>query len=289
MNAKDADHRIAREGKNQRRGRLEILLKRFRRPVTGGFIRSCYGWLPLWLIAAGSAYAAIPGAAPWRTDPPGLSGTTYQRWTFDTADNPASPEVSYGSVGGSQATLTVGGEEPYLGPYWYLEVDGREGVWYSSPLTRLNLVILNNPVSAREIWIEVGYKGQINDYSCVSVGGGGSIWQLDFAVEGDLWKRFVYYGRDEPGTEADFFSIDISGYIDYAGVDTIGGAIPRPSPDFHDDDFIDFYDYAYMAGQWMVRNNIQEWAETGADLSMNGQVEYRDLAILAGYWLETKE
>jgi hypothetical protein len=270
---------------------LEVAARLAGRTARAGVIDPAYG-LALVVLAASAAATAsepIPADPPWRTDPPGLSGTTYQKWTFDDDDNPAAPEILYNPNGGVQAALTVGGQEPYLGPYWYLEVDGAGGVWYASPLTRLNLTIPNSPVIAREIWIEVGYKGQIDDYSFVSVGGGGSIWQLDFAVEGDLWKRFVYYCRDEPGTEADFFSIDISGYIDYASVDTVGGEIPRPSPDFHDDDFIDFFDYSYMAAQWLVRNNLQEWAETSTDLSMNGQVEYKDLAILAGYWLSAIE
>lgn len=150
------------------------------------------------LIAAmASAHDLFP--PQWR----GLPGTTYQEWTFDDADDPASPEVIDNPYGSAIADITVGS----FGTGWWEQLPGvgdQTGYW---DLGEGNIIIdIDNtdvPNPFKEIWIQVTYYKDINAAPIVDVPGGVFLSsQLEVPVEhvptGGDWVLDQYIFRIYP-------------------------------------------------------------------------------------------
>ena len=66
------------------------------------------------LVVLAASTVAQGDAPPWH----GQDGTTYQKWTFDTADNPADPSSVSNPYGDPTASIVVGD----LGSGWQPEI-----------------------------------------------------------------------------------------------------------------------------------------------------------------------
>ncbi|MBN2136544.1 MAG: hypothetical protein JW720_01935 [Sedimentisphaerales bacterium] len=164
----------------------------------------------------------------------GDEGTTYQKWTFDDDDgNPALPkipEIDENPYGTAEATISG------IGVGWAEEFYGRSGVWGNHPnAVEISLYIPNSDVRNpwKEIWLEIGYKGDIQeiyvdpvpDADFVSL-----IYQNTVVVDPtNGWKLGIYAWHIEPNPDAEIIflsAIGTGGFIDYIEVDTI--CIPAP-------------------------------------------------------------
>lgn len=168
------------------------------------------------------------GVPVWRTSPPGMGPTTFQHWTFDTNDSVAViPEVYTNAHGTPTADITATGDihDP---AGWYDEYLGEFGVWHADTTTA-TLYIPNNPVTNdyKEIWVEVGFRGILTDYSILDPTAG--ITFLGQNIEGIGWKTLTIGWRIEPNPDEETIYLefhDSGADIDYIIVDTI--CIPEP-------------------------------------------------------------
>lgn len=166
----------------------------------------------------------------WRTNPPGQGTTTYQEWHFDNDSNPAAPEVDNNPFGTATAGITVSGDIHGTQPGWYDQFLGRRGVW-AAETTSLLLLIPNRPEpdDYKEIWVQVGFRGELVDSALTLPGG--TVFPLGSTVtqQGDGWMVLDIGWRIEPNPDweeiyLEFF--DSGADIDYVIVDTI--CIPEP-------------------------------------------------------------
>jgi hypothetical protein len=197
-----------------------------------------------WMILCLMVVSGIAlGSPDWRGDP----FTTYQKWTFDDADNPAAPEVDLNSYGEARADIVVDGYTMGNAPGWYGYYMGRGGVWVGH-VTTITLTIPNNPVANnyKEIWVEVGCRGHfppdvpVAPSEGLSLGEGYSVLtplgsrveDLGFAFTptGDGWRTLVFGLRIYPNPESEtigFTLLNSGANVDYITVDTI--CIPEPA------------------------------------------------------------
>ena len=178
-------------------------------------------------------------AAPiWRTDPPGQATTTYQEWTFDTdpigwqmGDPPPvlNPEVDLNTYGDPTATLVLIGD---LFPGWLELGLDRQGVWFSDDMG-ITLDIPNSDIvnEYKEIWIELGYKGDF-DGASINTENGETITDLGHTIvpDGGQWNILTIGWLIEPNPTSETIHFDLSDsgvYLNYIIVDTI--CIPEPT------------------------------------------------------------
>jgi hypothetical protein len=163
---------------------------------------------------------------------------THQMWTFDDDDNPALPEVDNNPFGDPTARFTVTSPEdplePIVGPSWYLELSGRGGVWFGHPKLNASLWIPNRPEpdQYKEIWLEMGFQGYVDNFSVAPVPSGGIVRQTEYAVidEEDNWKTLILAWYIEPNPYEELLCIGIQNTgakIDYIIVETI--CVPEPA------------------------------------------------------------
>ncbi|MHC4740214.1 MAG: hypothetical protein ACYS9Y_14995, partial [Planctomycetota bacterium] len=113
-----------------------------------------------------SVSLALPTPNVWwdRADP----GATYAEWGFDTGDNPALPENYDGPPGADppEAAITVTGDVYGTAGWYESGFLGRDGVWHGD-MAGVSLEIPNYPLpnQYKEIWVEVGFRGFLIDYS----------------------------------------------------------------------------------------------------------------------------
>jgi hypothetical protein len=100
------------------------------------------------------------GVAHTLIDPPWASadGTTFQEWTFDDGDNPASPEVVRNDYGEAAALITAGD----MGAGWMESLFGfgsQTGFWDLGSAGTMVFDIDNRPEALpyKEIWVQVTY------------------------------------------------------------------------------------------------------------------------------------
>jgi hypothetical protein len=177
---------------------------------------------------------------------------TYQKWTFDDADNPAFAEIDENDFGVPTATITVEGpacgvpagwlsglqdEDPMDGnPDGYL---GRFGVWHSEHTTA-TLFIPNNPVSTpnsyKDVWLTMGFRANLQSqaYSLTAniptTGGIVVEGGIPVVVADDGWYIATIHWRIYPNPLNETINISImdSGAdIDYITVSTV--CIPEPA------------------------------------------------------------
>jgi len=171
------------------------------------------------LLAAPAS--AVPSLGGWweRGDP----GSTYQKWEFSTAADPAIPEINQNPYGPPMADIVQS-----LGHIDYL---GRDGVWVGMPL-KIDLYIPNQPVpnTYKEIWLEIGYCGTLSAIT-VEPHPGGVVVPLTVTPGGTIpWRTAIYGWRIYPNPLDENIMITVGGtgvgYVDYVAVDTI--CIPAP-------------------------------------------------------------
>jgi hypothetical protein len=97
-------------------------------------------------------------------------GTTFQDWTFDDADNPASPEVIRNEYGAAAALIAVGD----MGAGWLGSLPGlgsQTGFWDLGSGGTIVLDIDNRPLALpyKEIWVQVTYFADISAAPVVDV------------------------------------------------------------------------------------------------------------------------
>lgn len=171
----------------------------------------------------GGPVFAVPSMGWTRGDP----GSTYQVWTFNDNDNPAFPELDRNPYGTPEAAISGS---------WATRFMGRSGVWGNYPgALEMSLYIPNREVRSewKEIRIEIGYKGSINELSVDPIPDGDSvelIYQNTVLVDPvHLWYKAIYVWHIEPNPDAEIIFISASGtggFIDYIKVDTM--CIPAP-------------------------------------------------------------
>jgi hypothetical protein len=167
---------------------------------------------------------AVPSLGSWER---GDLGSTYQRWDFSTSDDPAIPETDQNPYGTPVAD--IGGNVFGRIPSYY----GRAGVWGGEPL-EIELYIPNQPVpnTYKEIWLEIGYKGNITGILVQPIPGGNVELILQTNELVDLtngWYKAIYAWRIYPNPIEEKITITATGtggFVDYVAVDTI--CIPAP-------------------------------------------------------------
>ena len=154
----------------------------------------------------------------------GAPGSTHQVWTFDDADNPAVPEVSQNDFGTALATIGGGLYNP--DPEW------QQGVWQGESV-EITMNIPNRPVPDlyKEIWVEIGFRGNLGHYSAIPVPFGGSVEQLSEEIQtvDNDWQKLTVGWRIYPNPDSEricFIFTDVAA-LDYVTVDTI--CIPEPA------------------------------------------------------------
>ena len=180
------------------------------------------------LGAPALALPTLEGTLGWNRGDP---GTTYQKWTFDDADNPAEPEIDenpYGTATATMGTTATGWFGHTVGGFY-----GQTGVWYGEPL-EIELFIPNRESSGgwKEIWLEIGYRGTPT-VSVDPVPSGGTVEPIlqttDLVDETNLWYKSIYAWHIVPNPKEEYINISVTGtggFVDYVAVDTI--CIPAP-------------------------------------------------------------
>lgn len=172
----------------------------------------------------GGPVLAVPSLGWTRGD----AGSTYQVWTFDDGDNPALPEIDENPYGTAEATIINGG--------WATTFMGRSGVWGNHPdALDISLYIPNREARSewKEIWLEIGYKGMIEELVVDPIPGAESVELLYknrvLVDPTNLWYKARYMWHIEPNPDAEIIfisAIGTGGFIDYIKVDTM--CIPAP-------------------------------------------------------------
>ena len=188
------------------------------------------------------------GTPVWQTDPLGTPPTTYQKWTFDDADNPAAPETSANDFGTATASVVVSGSIHGTTSGWKSSYLGRQGVWHGD-FASIDLTIPNQPIANqyKEVWVEVGFRGELlpnpayPDYpgdvygpKLIGYVGGQAVPGVeisrDIVTSEDGWRTLTIGWRIEPNPDREqiYLAFHNSGAdIDYVTVDTI--CIPEPA------------------------------------------------------------
>jgi len=175
------------------------------------------------LITIIAVVVALAGGQAWA-----LPGETSQVWTFDDDDNPAVPEIDLNPYGPATATIT--GAAP---PEWISTLLGRNGVWQTEGSEQIVLDVPNQmvPNPYKEIWIEIGFLGDLFDFSVLPIPVGGIVDETSRSIEdtGAGWKKLTASYRIEPNPERELlcymFSGDIAA-VDYVKVNTV--CVPEP-------------------------------------------------------------
>ncbi len=168
----------------------------------------------------------------WQTNPPGQPPTTYQKWTFDDADNPALPEFFSNQYGIPMAELSTTQVPPdHFG--WLDVVDGRQGVWAGEPLI-ITLTIPNRPISDeyKEIWLEMDFQPMLEWINVTPNPVCGSVVEIyrDISLVDSQWKKLIIGWRIEPNPSEETICISVmgtGGFVDYITVDTV--CVPEPA------------------------------------------------------------
>jgi hypothetical protein len=158
--------------------------------------------------------------------PPWLRGqprTTFQEWTFATANNPIPAEGLYNPYGIPTAVITGGS--------WQLFYDNHVGVWTLGASDRMDFGIPNAPYDPerwKDVWIQVTWQPDLGAQPIVAVDGNAATWLLTAPVGNGGWFQSVYE-YVFPNYNPDFEFVSISGTIDVGQVviDTI--CVPEPS------------------------------------------------------------
>jgi len=178
------------------------------------------------MLAIGTARANDYNPPDWRGEPL----TTYQRWEFGTADNPAIPEDDYTNPLGIPI-LAVGGAYPDT--VWLSEDMGHFGVWFFQDSITIQIANFDNDNPLKEIWMQLTYSPQIGgepvvltdpDYTWIAPSD-------EQAIDAYYWQMTYHIGI-EPNPSLETITIEppASGgglYLDELVIDTI--CVPEPA------------------------------------------------------------
>lgn len=187
----------------------------------------------LLLIVGAQALADDLYPAPWRTTPPGQGTTTFQQWEFNTAANPAAPEVVFNSFGAPSAQIS--GQFPltrWLATDWAAPT--HHGVWKFELPDAMTLTIPNSPVQHefKDIWLQVTYYTFQGLDPVVTTNPGASVVEVVHKTQlDDYYWHDTFHIRIEPNPSSETISIKAPDaactiYVDEVVVDTI--SIPEP-------------------------------------------------------------
>ncbi|HLB75284.1 MAG TPA: PEP-CTERM sorting domain-containing protein [Sedimentisphaerales bacterium] len=172
------------------------------------------------MIAAGPA-AAIP------------FGETAQKWNFDNNSNPAIPEIDLNPYG--TATGAIDGSASGPPPEWAADLLGRDGVWQAEGMLTITLDIPNQMIANpyKEIRLEIGFIGDLADFSVFPIPLGGSVELVGQHVvvvdPATGWKKLTAKYIIEPNPDREIVNYSFAGAhaaIDYVIVKTI--CVPEP-------------------------------------------------------------
>ncbi len=163
-------------------------------------------------VALAVMICAFATAAPtWQTDPPGQAPTTYQLWTFDDADNPATPEEVANAYGVPSVTLEG---TPAQSFGWYSSYDLRDGVWHGEALTIIATVPNRpDPDEYKEIWISAIIQGNITAAHVTPIPAGDAVIPLGQSVTdlGGGWSQLDIGWRVEPNPTSEIICLSLTG------------------------------------------------------------------------------
>jgi hypothetical protein len=149
----------------------------------------------------------------------GTDGSTWQEWTFDTAQNPASPEQFYNPYGNPAIQLTgSGGSVPFM---W------KNGVWMGDPVWA-TITVPNNPQPNpyKTIWFEMVYKAVDSILPGVSAGQGYRIEQSYFSdrAYSGAWRVMTFGWTISPNPALETFTFALAGtggFVTSVSIDTL--------------------------------------------------------------------
>ena len=157
---------------------------------------------------------------PWLR---GDVGTTYERWEFSNAANPAAPGIYYNPNGQPLASILGGGT-------WSLFSDGRFGVWDVSVSATMTLDVPNYPPpnQRKEVWLQLTWESPGGVPPSVLVNGTpGSIIEDDLVGPGGFaWHHTTYGLTLYPNPPSEVVQIFGPAKIDEVVLDT--WCIPEP-------------------------------------------------------------
>lgn len=169
------------------------------------------------------AYADDLNPPEWR----GEDGTTYQRWEFSTAENPAAPEDDVFNPYGDSSAF-VEGEFPFT--RWKEEDFGHFGVWTFEDFILLDIPNSPIPNEFKHIWLQVTFTAADGlDPEFVSVPGS-SFEVIDKFMVDDFYWHGTYLLTIEPNPDGELIYVmprDCTLYVDEIVVDTI--CAPEPA------------------------------------------------------------
>lgn len=229
---------------------------------------------------------------PWRGD----VGATYQRWVFSANTNPVVPDELNNEFGGSLATISLG-SNAFGWMDAFISVTGRYGHWDIGAGGTMLLGIDNHvlPLEHKEVWVQVTYYEGFLPKPDVTVPSA-VLLESDTTLVEDLgdpfgfpegWHVELTKWRIEPNPKHE--SIVISGVagvefggalIDEVIVDTTCGPKPSVTGDFNGDDLVDYRDLAIMCGYWMRKQAAVNLA------APDDIINLADVSMLLGLWSE---
>jgi hypothetical protein len=184
-------------------------------------------------------HARLVSAAPLVPSWSGQPGTTHQQWTFDDADNPATPEDCQNDYGMPVADITLGD----FASGWMNDAMGfgtQTGIWDLGDAGTIVLDIDNQPLAGpyKEIWVQVTYfEDSLIPAPAIDVPGATLLAQeteiiLVEATQpfGDwLMQKTVWQITPNPAFEQVMITAEagLTAMIDQVTVDTI--CVPEPA------------------------------------------------------------
>ena len=217
-------------------------------------------------IGALTADAATPA---WR----GVTGSTYQTWSFGSNANPAPPDPSNNAYGQASAAITVG----LYGSGWLFTLPGLgtlSGYWdLGGPGGKITLDIPNGPttLSYKKIWVQVTAFRDITQLPLVTIPGaelvGTQTLLFQHVPTGGDWYTVVtrWRLRPNPGQEQVQVTTDPAwgAVVDQVVVDTIAFACNPTPQDTDGDGDVDLYDWSRL--QACFGGADQPWSGSASD------------------------
>jgi hypothetical protein len=230
------------------------------------------------LLSANSIFAHDLAAPAWR----GNDGTTFQHFTFDSNDNPASPELIKNIFGNADANIILGP----IAEGWIESIPGfgtQNGIWGlgSAGTITVNVTTGFHTTGPQEIWVQMTYLDDpwwnpaqlnISDANLIEQSplievedvGLGTYWYLQQT------KWLIDQGKSN--IEIIITSDIAGGYIDQVVIDT---RTVNPVC------IVNYNDLEQFATQWLMSGD-----NLAADFDDSKTVDFRDYNTLANQWFK---
>jgi len=207
-------------------------------------------------------------------------GTTYQRWEFDTNDNPVVLTNAYGQA---TATITVG--EYGSGWNYDLGLGTQIGIWDIGG-TDGNIVLdIDNhpePLRYKDIWLQITYYtfGGLGDVPTITIPEATFLSSETHVIEedpvfpGSGWFLNQSIWRLEPNPSNE--QITLTGASTGSTIDQIVVDTKSVTAEC----IVDFSELAAFCEQWLWYGSDLKF-----DLNNSGHVDFKDFSIFANSWL----